>query len=384
MPSPRYDYVFAGTGAAAFSLLMRLLKEGQLDGKKVLLVDREAKTRNDRTWCFWERGEGFFEQIVHKQWPALQFADPSGSFNLDIGRYRYKMIRGIDFYRHCLSALQQHPSIEFLQGEASFSKSRDKAPQMQVNGQTIPLEGSTVFSSLYEPETITPRNISLLQHFKGWWIETDQPAFNADRATLMDFSVSQHHGTSFAYVLPVSPTRALVEYTLFTKYVLDERDYESQLKSYIENHLRIGSYRIQEKEFGVIPMSVRKFLFRESGIYHIGTAGGQTKASTGYTFQFIQKRTAAIARAIASGHSLDRLPQESRRFHFYDSVLLRLLVRGDLQGREIFSRLFHRNPAHRIFRFLDNESNLMEEMQLISTLQPLPFLRSAIAGWLGQ
>lgn len=384
MPSTRYDYVFAGTGAAALSLLMRLLKQGLLDGKKVLLVDREAKTQNDRTWCFWERGEGFFEQVVHKQWPALQFADPTGSFNLEIGQYRYKMIRGIDFYRYCLSALQQHPSIEFLEGEASFPKIKGKVLHMQVNDQAIPLEGSKVFSSLYEPETITPHNISLLQHFKGWWIETGHPFFNSDSATLMDFSVSQHHGTSFAYVLPVSPNRALVEYTLFTKYILDDRDYEEQIKIYLENHLKIGTYHIVEKEFGVIPMSVRQFPFQESGIYHIGTAGGQTKASTGYTFQFIQKRTAAIARAIALGYSLDQLPQEPSRFHFYDSVLLRLLVRGDLQGREIFSRLFHRNPAHRIFRFLDNESTLMEEMKLISTLQPMPFLRSAIAGWLGQ
>ena len=52
----RYDMIFLGGGCAALSLLVRLLNSGQFSGYRFLVIDRDRKTANDRTWCFWERG----------------------------------------------------------------------------------------------------------------------------------------------------------------------------------------------------------------------------------------------------------------------------------------------------------------------------------------
>ena len=128
-------------------------------------------------------------------------------------------------------------------------------------------------------------------------------------------------------------------------------------------------------------MTDAKFRFFENGMYNIGTAGGQTKASTGYTFQFIQKQSDMIMACLRNGKSLSTLPPSSRRFEFYDRVLLQLLVTKQLEGRDIFSRLFERNKAARIFKFLDNETSLAEELPLISSLQILPFLKAALQVW---
>ena len=46
---------------------MRMIKSGKFSDKKILLIDKEPKTKNDRTWCFWEKGNGFFENIVAKK-----------------------------------------------------------------------------------------------------------------------------------------------------------------------------------------------------------------------------------------------------------------------------------------------------------------------------
>jgi lycopene beta-cyclase len=62
----------------------------------------------------------------------------------------------------------------------------------------------------------------LLQHFKGWVIETAKPAFDPSQAIFMDFRVSQQNGTTFIYLMPTSSTTALVEYTLFTEKVLPQ------------------------------------------------------------------------------------------------------------------------------------------------------------------
>jgi lycopene beta-cyclase len=125
-------------------------------------------------------------------------------------------------------------------------------------------------------------------------------------------------------------------------------------------------------------MTSAKFQFFEKGMYNIGIAGGQTKASTGYTFQFIQKQSHDIVDCLIRTSSLSLLSSSPGRFHFYDKVLLKLLEEGKLPGREIFTRLFQRNKAWRIFKFLDNETSLVEELKLISTLQTLPFLKAAM------
>ncbi len=95
-----------------------------------------------------------------------------------------------------------------------------------------------IFNSIVflKPE-LKKKEYYLLQHFKGWIIETENPVFNSSEATLMDFRVSQQHGTTFVYVMPFSATKALVEYTLFTEKLLDPLQYDEGLKEYIKELL---------------------------------------------------------------------------------------------------------------------------------------------------
>ena len=74
-----YDYIIAGSGLAGLSLLHRLLLNKELRSKKILVIDKLKKEDNDKTWCFWEKGEGLFEPIVHHQWKTLQFFSPEVS-----------------------------------------------------------------------------------------------------------------------------------------------------------------------------------------------------------------------------------------------------------------------------------------------------------------
>ena len=67
-----------------------------------------------------------------------------------------------------------------------------------------------------------------------------------------------------------------------------------------------------------------------------------------------------------------------QRFDFYDSVLLKVLNDGDLSGKEIFTDLFKKNSVNKVFKFLDNETSLAEELKIISSLPTLPFLKAGI------
>jgi lycopene beta-cyclase len=372
----KYDYIITGAGCAGLSLVLQMIRSGKFREKKILLVDKENKQANDRTWCFWEKEPGPFEDIVYHQWDTVWFHDIDFSKDLSLAPYIYKLIRGIDFYQYCFSIISHQPNIEVVQAAVEKLHSDADTTYAIIDGQKI--ETTCIFNSiLFEKPKLQKNEYYLLQHFKGWVIETSNPVFDFSKATLMDFRVDQQQGTTFVYVMPFSPQKALVEYTLFSKELLPAKTYEDGLRSYIDEFIQPNSYTITEEEFGIIPMTNYRFPTHQQNIIHIGTAGGQTKASSGYTFRFIQKHSDAIVQRLVAGKS-PVVPGTKKRFHFYDSTLLNILEKDQLPGHEIFTRLFKKNKPQQVLRFLDNESSLAGELKIIASLPTMPFLKASM------
>lgn len=358
-----------------------MVAAGLTVNKKILLLDRSKKNKNDRTWCFWEESPGFFEPVVCKEWKQVWFHSDTFSKKLDIDPYRYKMIKGIDFYNYCFSIIEQQTGIEMQFGEITGIVVKDETVSMKIGGRPQSFQAKIVFNSLYDEASVRQQNkIYLLQHFKGWTIETAQPFFKPEEPTLMDFRVDQSHGTTFAYVLPVSTTRALVEYTFFSENILRDAVYNKGLSTYIDTCLHLENYRVVEEEFGVIPMTTASFPWYCDGMYHIGTAGGQTKASSGYTFRFIQQQSAAIVQQLKENtfHRQSKPAASAKRFQWYDKILLRVLTNRYATGSDVFTQLFKKNKPVSIFRFLDNQSSLAADINIMQSLPVRPFLQAAI------
>lgn len=370
-----YDYIILGAGCAGLSLLVRILEDEAFSEKKILLIDRQVKNLNDRTWCFWEKESGYFESIVHHRWDTLWVKHPRGALDLNLGGYAYKLIRGIDFYKYCFKKINSSKQVTLVYGEVTDIDAEKGS--VTVDGQTY--EGSQLFSSiLLDVPQLKPKDLYLLQHFKGWWIETESDIFDPDQADLMNFRTSQEHGCAFVYMLPVSKRRALVEYTLFSEKVLEEEQYDEGLRTFMTNELQLEDYRITEIEKGIIPMTTYRFTESQGKVLFIGTAGGQTKASTGYTFQFIQRQAKAIAEKLKTGAPLENIARAPGRFQFYDNVLLRVLYEKQYPGADVFFDIFRKNKADGVLRFLDNRSGLLQELGIMNATPQLKFIKAAI------
>ncbi|AXG70875.1 lycopene cyclase protein [Kordia sp. SMS9] len=376
----KYDYIIAGSGCAGLSLLYRMLTAPQLCKKQILVIDKSQKNKNDRTWCFWEKGKGLFEPIVTHQWETLEFLSDDFTRKFDMPTYRYKMIQGIDFYNHVINFAKEFENVSFISESITTIQSENNLAE--VITEKAVYKAAYVFNStnLFHPKMDTSN--SLLQHFEGWVIKTKTPVFDATVGRLMDFRLSQQHGTTFMYVLPTSETEALVEYTLFTEKVLEKEEYKAELKSYIQNYLQIEEYEIQHTEFGIIPMSLAKFsrnVPNEKYIINIGTAGGFTKASSGYTFQFVQKHTENIIELLQHGkYPNPALTFRDKMFQWYDRTLLEVILSEKLQGKEIFATMFKKLPIETILAFLGNESTFWEDLKIMGSLPIGPFLTSGI------
>ena len=118
---------------------------------------------------------------------------------------------------------------------------------------------------------------------------------------------------------------------------------------------------------------------QEGNIINIGIAGGQAKGSSGYVFKNIQKRTKKIVELLVKNKQPFVTKKfTDKKFHLYDSVLLHVLHHKKMSGDTIFACIFKKNKAETIFKFLDNESTLLEDAKIMRSVPMHIFLPAAI------
>ena len=374
----KYDFIIAGSGCSGLSLLYKILQTPSLQNKSILVIDKDQKKNNDRTWCFWEKNPGSFESIVHARWNTLEFISDNLNKKVDLGPYTYKMIQGIDFYNFVFKYAKKFKNVIFLQDSITDIDSKFNEALVITRKNTYSAKYVFNSTNFFNPK-INKQN-SLLQHFKGWNIRTVDPVFNSKVGRLMDFSISQENGTTFMYVLPSSSTEALVEYTLFSPSTLKQETYVRELKKYIKEVLKIKKYTIEHEEFGIIPMSLAKFKQNpKMNVINIGTSGGYTKASSGYTFQFIQKNVFEIVENLKKENNpIQKMSFKNKIYRWYDRTLINVLLSKKMTGKEVFTIMFKKNSAQKILAFLGNESTIIEDILIMKNFPKIPFLIAGI------
>jgi lycopene beta-cyclase len=358
-----YHYIFTGSGLSALMTVYEMILSGKFKDKTILLLDENPKKSNDRTWCFWDNSTQF-DETVSKKWNVALFADENFRRNLDLNQYQYKMVRGLDFYNLVFDLISKQDNIHFVNQKVTDFEELGKHCIVKTEKQNYTC--NKIFNSIYSPSLVKSQTKYplLQQHFIGWFIKCKEAVFNPDVATFMDFSVEQRGNTRFMYVLPTSSTEALLEYTLFSKDLLSKEEYENEIQKYIQK-LGISEYEIIEKEQGNIPMTSYKFWKHNTkNILHIGSVGGWTKASTGYTFKNTTKKSKALINFLTSETDFTKF-HKMDKFWIYDLLFIDVLFKNNELGSKVFSSLFKKGNPTLIFKFLDEETTFWEDLQVI-------------------
>jgi len=371
--SKNFNYIIIGGGLAGLQLALQFSRDRFFEQKTFAIIDPSPKTENDKTWCFWEKGKGQWDSIITKSWDSGRFISSEKNIELNLEPYKYKMLRSLDFYNTAKSELLKLDNFHFIEDEIVRI---DKA-SMFAMGKIESYGAIHIFDSRITSEYLEdPKYTKLFQHFKGWVIETEKPQFDPSEFTMMDFRLKYKESTSFTYVLPISPTKALVEFTFFTAFLTEEKVYDEFLENYIKNILKINNFKITETEKGVIPMT--DFPFHKestSKITKIGSAGSWIKGSTGYSFKHTEKKVEMIIENIKAGKDLsDGLL--TKRFRLYDAIFLDVLSQTNEMGELIFSNFYCKNSIEEIFKYLDEETSISEELKIMRSLYHPQFIKS--------
>ncbi|MCA0132347.1 lycopene cyclase family protein [Winogradskyella alexanderae] len=368
-----HDYIILGAGASGLMLAYRMALDTYFEDKSILIIDKDKDKGNDRTWCYWEEGKGEWDNILHKSWPKIYFGSKNFSKTIDLQDFNYKMVRSQSLYNLLWDVIDQKPNINFINDEVKAIDESQNNVKVLTSKKTY--EGKKVFNSIANPKHYNNQKKYpvLQQHFVGWFIKTKTNQFDDRVATFMDFSVSQNGNTRFMYVLPLEKNIALFEYTLFSEKLLKFEEYENAIADYLARE-GITEYEIVEKEKGSIPMTSFKFSkLNSSNVLNIGTAGGWTKASTGYTFRNTTKKTKELLAFLKHNNDLSKFHQKTK-FWWYDLLFLDVLDKHNGKGSELFASLFKNAKTRTILRFLDEESSLSEDLSIITSVPPKQFL----------
>jgi lycopene beta-cyclase len=373
----QYDIAIIGAGAAGLHLALAMKENSFFINKRILILEKSDKDQNDRTWCFWEKGEGLWDKLLQKSWEQGDFYTSESAVPLALDPYKYKMLRSIDFYDFAKKEIMANPLFHWVNEDV---KEVTNTTPIKITGQKSFYTANYVFDSRIPEDYFQEKDkyTRLLQHFKGWVIRSKSDTFDPDRFTMMDFRILWPQSTSFIYLLPLNKREALVEFTLFSPSLLKETDYEEMLKHYINSILKLNEYEIIEHEYGVIPMTDFPFRNYSKGNHiQIGTGGGWVKPSTGYSFKNCERNSRKIVANLKSGKPI-LTGIYNLKFLLYDALFLDVLYRQNEKGPSLFHLMYGKIPVQKIFSFLDEQTSFIQDLSIIIRYPWKPFLTSLL------
>ena len=366
----KFDYIICGGGASGLLLSNAFISDKFFNDKKILIIEKESKTTNDKTFGFWNDKESVLDEMVFKEWEFAEFKDSNSYNTFLLNPYKYKMIKSNQFYSHIGNKILKAANFKYLNSNINEIDEINNI----VKTDDGEFSSSIIFSSIYN-EVNFKKYPLLKQHFIGWTIETKSESFDDNKITFMDFSVDQKDEIRFMYILPFSKNKALVEYTLFSKELISDNEYEKEIKSYLKEN-NIQGYTIKEKEKGMIPMTCYPFFENNTDTYfQIGTAGGWSKPSTGYTIKNSIKKIDVVVESLKHNKPLSKI-RFKNRFWYYDLLFLDVLIASKGKGSQVFSDLFKNNDPIKIFKFLDENTSVVEELSIFLSVDIKTFVKS--------
>ena len=349
-----FDYIILGAGCAGLSLAYELEVNKKLKAKNLAIVEIRDEYKRDKTWSFWKVTDHNFEDCVIKNWNNFSINSNLGSLEIACNEYPYQTIDSGLFYKKVLNRLTQNKNIQFFK-----------------NSEQLNLESSFIFNSIPSKGNYEKK---IWQHFKGIEIETPKDIFDDEIFNLMDFDCDQRDNVHFFYTLPFTKNKALIETTWLSK--MDDKtlnDYDIQLEKYIKETLKIKNYKINYQEEGAIPLFYPSINSEKNKI-NIGSAGGMTRLSTGYTFLNIQDQSKYITNNIEKIQGLKPY-HIGKKYEFLDNVFLNVLKKYPEKMPDIFYKIFDRN-IYSAIKFLSNKSNIVDDLSIILKMPKWIFIKS--------
>ena len=370
-----FDLIILGGGCAGLSLAARLAS-ASLPGCRTLVVESRTHYTNDRSWCFWVDEQSNGAYTVERQWSRMRLTSGVQTTLVDCGLTPYQMLTAENFYGAVLSVISQAQNITLKVGTAVLTTPIKIDGSWRVSTDAGVFSGRMVVDT--RPQQLPERDGALLwQSFYGQEIECDTPVFDATCMDLMNFLPADPICIPFVYVLPMRPTRALVEVTVFGVQPLVPEDLAFKLETAIAQRVGGASFRVLRSEHGILPMGLpARPKNADCSYVRVGLMAGGARPSTGYAFQRIQRWADACTKSLLAGFFPIEHTPDPAVLQAMDKLFLKVIRANPEQAGALFCALFAKADPSRVIRFLSGEGTWLDYAAVVAALPPWPFIKS--------
>jgi len=376
--SEAFDLVILGGGCAGLSLSMALAAQGGR-APRTLVIESRTEYTNDRTWCFWKDPSAPAPYPSQHRWQTMRVANAGHSVLLDCGSTPYQMVAAQDFYAAAQASIDRQPNMVLRRGTSVVGEPSHNDGVWNIRTSSGQVTARSVVDT--RPPQLPRRDgATLWQSFYGHEIECSVAVFDPSSLDLMNFLPPDARDVAFVYVLPVTPTRALVELTVFGATPLAPRQLRARLDAALAQRVGAAPFTTLRSEHGILPMGLHEVPRpAHKSFAKVGVMAGGARPSTGFAFQRIQRWAGECANALVSrghpvAHSPDPLP-----LRVMDQIFLDVLRAEPHRGGAIFFSLFSRADPARVIRFLSGDAGVADSLAVVAAMPVVPFVGAALA-----
>jgi lycopene beta-cyclase len=359
-----YDLVFVGGGLAATLLLQEL--EPVLPDRVAFVDPCLPLERPTVHWSYWSKEGTLYDRFARGVWRRARVADKPPE---PIAPFALRLVRSSDVFTHLDGLLGSSP-IEWLRTRArSIASLADGRYEIVTGAGT--LRAKLVFDSATDvPPTFPSRQgPRAVESGTGIRVEADGPVFDPATATLFE----PLDESSFAYLLPLSPTEALLESTAFGPVGIEED--QTTLHRYLRTRHPGAGFTVTHAESGSIPLGFAPPRTSGPGHILIGTKRGLIKPSAGYGIVRLAEESRHLARLWREDRPLPPSRRSAWWWRFLDTGFLRLAAHDPRLPLALLGRVMGAVPLAQSLRFIDEG---------LPPRQLLPLFRSALPVVLGK
>jgi lycopene beta-cyclase len=285
----------------------------------------------------------------------------------------YLMLPSNVFYEAATRAIKSNTNIKMLTGE-KLQDNLIKSDSWQISTSKFTATATNVIDT--RPSKKIIKNDSLMwQSFVGYEVELETPLFDQDELVLMDFDSNFKEGLGFIYFLPISSSKALIEYTVFSKDLFIAEQLKSHLIEKISEYTNNTTYKIIRQEAGILPMGNRLIQQKEEPSYlFAGLFAGAARPSSGYAFQRIQAWAKECAKELIIHQKIKRFKKDSWIQMWMDLLFITVIKKNPSLGAKVFEKLFKNCEIKTIANFMSDHSTFVEKLRIVAALPKLTFL----------
>ena len=368
------DLLILGGGAAGLSLARRLAEQGTT-APRTLVLESRVDYADDRTWCFWMHPTAQLTHLVRRRWAKVSLASSTERVLVDCAEFPYALLPSGGFYQDSRECIARSERVRLAMGVAVLGAPRKVDGLWEVATSAGVQRARWIVDT--RPSAPPAEGAAVLwQSFLGQEIEAAGPVFDPTVAEIMHFTQGEAGQILFHYLLPLSPTRALLEVTAFSPKPVGPDGFRAELNRFIDRRLEGRRYQLRREEQGILPMGLPMPVPSADATYvRAGLMAGGARASSGYAFQRIQRWAERCAQSLAAGHGPQPHAADGWILRRMDALFLQVLRQRPELAPTLFLAMFRRVAPARLARFMSDQATLLDNLAVIAALPPGPFLR---------